>query len=252
MRPSLLCWQFCAFFASSSAFVATNAHADDSPLGLSISIERVAGVAYGSAHPTTSNPSLAATTFGIAGPAINPIALPRAGADVILPMSLTLGAAVGFGNASLSISPDDGSASQTLSGTAWLVSPRIGYLFRLGPMFDLWPRVGVTLAGASLKEPDNQTCSSFSVNGVTSPETCTSSPGASDSLFFAAASVDLAAAIRLTKTFNVLGGIAYDQVLAASGSQSSSGGGGTRSNDLHPEGRYLGLQLWFGLSGYVL
>jgi hypothetical protein len=251
MRPSLLCWQFCAFFASSSAFIATNAHADDSHLGLSISIERVAGVAYGSAHPTTSDSSIAATTFGIGGPAINPIALPRAGADVILPMSLTLGAAVGVGNASLSISPDDGSAGQTLSGTAWLVSPRIGYLLRLGPMFDLWPRVGVTVAGASLKEPDGQTCSSFSSNGVTTMETCTSTPGGSDSLFFAAASVDLAAAIRLTKTFNVLGGIAYDHVFAASGSQ-SSGGGGSGSNDLHPEGRYLGLQLWFGLSGYVL
>jgi hypothetical protein len=251
MRPSLLCWQFCAFFASSSAFIATNAHADDSPLGLSISIERVAGVAYGSAHPTTSDSSLAATTFGIGGPAINPIALPRAGADVILPVRLTLGAAVGFGNASLSINPDDGSASQTLSGTAWLISPRIGYLFHLGPIFDLWPRVGVTVAGASLKEPDVQTCSSFSSNGVTTTETCTTSPGGSDSLFFAAASVDLAAAIRLTRTFNVLGGIAYDQVFAASGSQ-SSGGGGSSSNDLHPEGRYLGLQLWFGLSGYVL
>jgi hypothetical protein len=82
-------------------------------------------------------------------------------------------------------------------------------------------------------------------------ETCTSSPGGRDSLFFAAASVDLAAAIRLTKTFNVLGGIAYDHVFAASGS-TSSGGGGSSSNDLHPEGRYLGLQLWFGLSGYVL
>ncbi len=208
-------------------------------------------MAYGSAHPRTSDSSLAATTFGIAGPAINPIALPRAGADVILPMSLTLGAALGVGSASLSISPDDGSTGQTLSGTAWLVSPRIGYLFRLGPMFDIWPRIGVTLAGASLKEPDSQTCSSFSTNGVTSTETCSSSPGGSDSLFFAAASVDVVAALRLTKTFNVLGGIAYDQVFAASGSE-SSGGGGSSSSDLHPEGRYLGLQLWFGLSGYVL
>jgi hypothetical protein len=251
MRPSLLCWPFCAFFASFSAFIATNAHADDSPVGLSISIERVAGVAYGSAHPTNSDTSLAATTFGIAGPAINPIALPRAGADVLLPMNLTLGGAVGVGNASLSISPDDGGTSQTLSGTAWLVSPRIGYLLRLGPMFDLWPRIGVTLAGASLREPDSQECSSFSTNGVTTMETCTSSPGGSDSLFFAAASLDVAAALRLTKTFNVLGGIAYDQVFAASGSQ-SSGGGGSTSNDLHAEGRYLGLQLWFGLSGYVL
>jgi hypothetical protein len=251
MRPSLLCWQFCALFVSSSAFFATNAHADDSPIGLSISIERVAGVAYGSAHPTTTNSSLAATTFGIAGPAINPIALPRVGADVILPMSLTLGVAVGFGNASLSISPDDGSADQTLSGTAWLISPRLGYLLHLGPIVDLWPRIGVTLAGANLKEPDSQSCSSFSSNGITSTETCTTSPGGSDSLFFAAASVDVAAAIRLTKTFNLLGGVAYDQVFAASGSE-SSGGGGSSSDDLHPQGRYLGLQLWFGLGGYVL
>jgi hypothetical protein len=251
MRHSLLCGHLCAFFASSFVFLATNAQADDSPIGLSISIERVAGMAYGSAHPTTSNTSLAATTFGIGGPAVNPIALPRAGADVILPMSLTLGAAVGFGSASLSISPDDGSASETLDATAWLVSPRIGYLFHLGPIFDVWPRIGVTLAGANLKEPDSQNCSSFTSNGITSTEMCTTSPGGSDSLFFAAVSVDVAAAIRVTRTFNVLGGIAYDQVFAASGSESGGGGGGG-SNDLHAEGRYLGFQLWFGLGGYVL
>jgi hypothetical protein len=57
------------------------ARADEAPVGLSLSIERVAGIAYASLRPSSSDTSLGATTFGIAGPAINPIALPRLGID---------------------------------------------------------------------------------------------------------------------------------------------------------------------------
>ncbi len=234
--------------AGSVALLAPAARADDVPVGLSVSIERVAGFAYGSARPTTSTSSLGATTFGVAGPAINPIALPRAGGDVLLPVGLTLGGALGYGHASLS-STDNGQGG-AFSGNAWLLSPRVGYLLRLGPLVDLWPRAGVTLAGASLQNPDGQSCSStFVAPGAVPTTACTAVPGDSESLFVAAASVDVAVALRLTRTFNLLGGVAYDHVFAASGSTTSRGNG---SVDAHADGQYLGAQVWLGLGGYVL
>jgi hypothetical protein len=243
---------FASFPLVTLAALEQPARAADSPVGLSISIERVAGVAFASARPTSASDSLSATTFGIAGPAINPIALPRAGADVILPIGLTLGGSVGYGYASLTDSPDGG-ADDTLHGTAWLISPRVGYLVHLGPLFDLWPRVGVTFAGANFRGPDGQSCESSGFSGGTFTSTCTTTPGESDSLFFVAVSLEVAAALRLTRSFNLLGGIAYDQVFAASGSSSQSGSGGsTNSSDVQVQGRYLGGQLWFGLGGYVL
>jgi hypothetical protein len=227
------------------------ARADDAPLGLSISLERAAGVAFASARPTSGSDSLSATTFGLAGPAINPIALPRAGADVILPMGMTLGGSVAYGYASLTDTPDSGTGS-TLHGAAWLISPRVGYLAHLGPFFDLWPRVGLTFAGANVKGPDSESCSGFSTPSGQFTQSCTSTPGETDSVFFTAISVELAAALRLTRSFNLLGGISYDQVISASGSTSQTSGTNTESTDLQPQGRYLGGQLWFGLGGYVL
>jgi hypothetical protein len=238
---------------STLVLLAGSARADEPPVGLSVSIERVAGVAYASLRPTSSDTTYGATTFGIAGPAINPIALPRVGVDALLPVGITLGGAIGYGHASLSLSPDSGSG-QTVSGNAWLLSPRIGYLVHLGPLFDLWPRAGVTLASASVQEPDGQRCiSNFNSGTGTSNTTCTTTAGASDSLFVVAASVELAGALRLTRSFNLLGGIAYDHVFSASGSASpASSNGGSSSTDLQAQGKYLGAQLWFGLGGYVL
>jgi hypothetical protein len=228
------------------------ARADESPVGLSLSIERVAGFAYASLRPTSSDTSRGATTFGIAGPAINPIALPRLGIDVILPIGLTLGGAIGYGHASLSESDGTGATTDSFAGNAWLVSPRVGYLFHVAPIFDVWPRAGITFAGARLQEPDSQSCSSFSSPAGVIDSSCTSTPGPSDSIFVVAASIEVAAALRLTRSFNVLGGIAYDHVFAASGSTTQQSSGNSTSSDAQVQGKYLGAQLWFGLGGYVL
>jgi hypothetical protein len=246
MRGKALVLSALAVQAGMTTLFARDAAADGSPVGLSVSLERVVGVAYASLRVTASNTTYGVTDFGIAGPALNPIALPRAAADIVLPMGLTLGGAVGYGNATLTISPD-GSSSNTTSANAWLLSPRLGFMWHLGPLVDLWPRVGVTLAGAGFREPDGQTCTS--VNNPPAPisQMCTTTPGDSYSLFFAAASADLAAALRLTRSFNLLGGIAYDQVFAANGSTTS----GSVSSDLRAGGNYLGVELWFGLGGYV-
>jgi hypothetical protein len=232
---------------------AVTAQADPSPLGLSVSLERAAGVAFASARPTSSDTGFGATTFAIAGPAINPIALPRAAADALLPGGLTLGGAVALGTASVSDNPDSG-ASSSITGHAWLLSPRVGYLLHLAPPFDLWPRAGLTIAGAGLQEPDSQSCASTSIGapGVppTSTPTCTTHSGPSESLTFVAVSLDVAGAIRLTQTFNLLVGVAYDHVVSASGSSTSGSTGA--SSDLQAGGKYLGGQLWLGLGGYVL
>lgn len=232
-------------FAATLSF-AREARADDAPLGLSVSLERVAGVAYGSIRPTESDTSYSLTSFSLAGPAINPIALPRVGADVILPLGLTLGGAVAYGTASLSSNPSQGQ-SNTTSGHAWLVSPRVGYMLRLSPLFDLVPRVGVTVAHASLTSGDGRECTF--ANGA---QTCTSIPGDVVSLTVIAVSVDVALAVRLTKSFNLLGGLAYDHVISASGSTESGPSANRASQDAHAQGKYLGAQLWLGLGGYVL
>jgi hypothetical protein len=228
--------------------VAADSLAEDvSPVGLSLSIERVAGVAYASLRPTGSSRTEGITTFGIAGPAVNPISLPRVGADVLLPMGLTLGGGVGYGHATVSDNPDNGQSSST-SASAWLLSPRVGWMVRPAPLLDLWPRAGLTFASASLQNPDVQQCS-FS-GGM---QTCTTVSGDSQSITFIALSVEVAAALRLTRSFNLLGGLAYDHVISASGSATSfSASGASTSQDTNVQGKYAGPELWFGLGGYVL
>ncbi len=211
--------------AVSLLLVAFDTRADDSAVRLSLSIERVAGVAYGHARPTSPNESFTATVFGIGEPAIGPIALPRLGADVLLPVGLTLGGAVGYSMTSLTVS-SDGDRGPTFTGNAWLLSPRIGYLRHLGPLLDVWPRVGVTFARGSLRQPDSQACSAFKLG---TSETCMTLPGETDSLLFVAASVDVAAALRLTRSFNLLGGIAYDQVFSTSASTNAPQNGAKSS-----------------------
>jgi len=209
-------------------------------LGLSISLERAAGLAYANARPTNSSESFGITSFSIAGPALNPVAAPRVGVDVILPIGLTLGGAVAYDYVALSNNPDNGSSS-TETGHAWLLSPRVGYRIAAGEIIDITPRVGITLASATLNQPD-YTCG---VGGTTCP-------GDSSSIFFGALSLDVPVALRLTRSFNLLGGVAYDHVFTASGSSESGPANARQSSDAHASGRYLGIQLWFGLGGYVL
>jgi hypothetical protein len=239
----------CLFAIPLLVFVRT-ARADDSP-SLSLSIERVAGISFTSLHPSGANGTYGITTVGIGGLALSPVALPRVGADVLLPMGLTLGGAIGFGNVSLSYSPDSGQSSSggSESINAWLLAPRVGYQFHLGPIFDLWPRAGVTFMGAGEQTPDTQTC--IVSNGTT--QSCTSTPGDSASFFLVAASVEVVGALRVTKSFNVLGGISYDHVVSASGSTTSHPTSTTStSQNIDTSGSYYGPQIWLGLGGYLL
>ncbi|MGH7437486.1 MAG: hypothetical protein ACRENE_17555, partial [Polyangiaceae bacterium] len=77
---------------------------------------------------------------------------------------------------------------------------------------------------------------------------CMSTPPNSYSLFYALVSLDVAVALRVTQSFNILGGIAYDQVFAASGGQTQNG----QNQDIKASGQVLAGSLWFGIGGYVL
>ena len=233
MRPSIRLHHAYPSMAFAAALLA-HTSAARADLGLSISLERAAGLAYANARPTNSSDSFGITSFSLAGPALNPVAAPRIGVDVILPMGLTLGGAVAYDYIALSDNPDQGNSS-TETGHAWLLSPRVGYRISVAEILDITPRAGITLANASLTSPDT-------ING----------PGQSESLFMGALSLDVPVALRLTRTFNLLGGVAYDHVFTASGSNEFGPANARQSQDLQASGRYLGFQLWFGLGGYVL
>lgn len=207
---------------------------------VSISMERIGGVTYSSFAPHAANGSLTVTTLGVGGVPLNPVAIPRIGVDYILPSGLTLGGAVGFSTGWLASNPNGGS-SQTDSANEVVIMPRIGYRLPLGPRLDFVPRAGVTFVSGSESTP-SQNCA-VDVNDVT---TCTEQANGA-SIFAIALSADVSVALRLTDSFNLLGGVAYDQVLSISAS--STGGSGSTNADA--SGTYFGLQAWLGLGGYL-
>ena len=119
-------------------------------------------------------------------------------------------------------------------------------MFRLAPWFDLVPRAGISIANAGLSYASGQSC----ISAGTAPPQCTTIPGDSVSLTLVAASFEALGAFRLTQTFNLLAGLAYDHVISASGSNTNGSNGA--STDAHADGKYLGFQFWLGLGGYVL
>ena len=220
------------------------ARADDAPLGLSIALERVAGVSYGSARIDAVNGgSFGATAFTLAGAAIDPIFLPRAAGDVILPSGLTLGGALGYSHAALTSTPDGGGASGTLNGEAWILSPRVGYRIHLSPLFDLWPRAGITFARAGFTDAEAGRCAAGRQRwpGHRRCTTCMGSADNTYSLFYTLLSLDAAVALRVTQSFNILGGIAYDQVVAASGSETRGRPDGRTTEGGRPDPRRVAL-----------
>jgi len=217
---------FAALAAAGVLVVASSASADEH---VALSIERVGGIAYSSLRPTGAGGSASVTTFGVGGMAVNPIALPRLGVDVVFPSGMTLGAGAGYGVASLSLNPDGRASSTTTASTA-LFSPRVGYRASVAPWLDLTGRVGLTLARATLTEEEDD----------------------SVSLFAAAASIEAVGAFRITSSFHVLAGLSYDHVIAASASSESTVSPGSRSGGNEDvDGRYLGAQMWLGMGGYL-
>jgi hypothetical protein len=214
---------------------------------VALSVERIGGLTYSSYGPHALDGTITLSTFGVGGVNLNPTAIPRIGIDVLLPSRLTVGGALGANFATLGVNPNSGQ-SETASATTYVIAPRIGYRLSLGPKLDFLPRAGVSLVGGSVSTNaiTSQTCVSDVNTGVNQ---CMSTQGTNSANLFAfAISVDAAFALRLTDSFNLLGGLAYDQVVSASASSTDTSGSATHADT---GGTYFGLQLWLGVGGYL-
>lgn len=221
----------CAFL-----FAPRVASADEEgrPPVVSVALERVGGVSYSKLSPSEGNGSASLTAFGLGSININPYTAPRLGIDYIAPSGVTLGGGLGF--ARLSASADGGSSSSDVGPLfLYTFSPRVGYRIPLSSKFDLTPRAGVTLAGGSLSLDNDQSVGVFAV----------------------ALSAEATGALRLTRSFNLLAGVAFDQTVSATSSattKTTSSNGNvttTHTSDQDIKGSLFTGQLWLGIGGYL-
>jgi hypothetical protein len=213
--------------------LAGSARAQDAatPPKFSIALERVGGINYTKAFAKDTDDAASLTAFGVGGPSVSPYSSPRLGLDYIVDGGLTIGAGLSFARYSLSATSANGNTTTTQNlGSLFLytLSPRVGYRIPVSPDFDIIPRGGVTLAGGSVSNGDNQ---------------------GSEGVFALALSGEGVAAYRVTRSFNLLGGVGVDYTLTASASASDSNGSTTTSSDL--KGGLFAVQLWLGIGGYL-
>lgn len=213
---------------------------DDHGLKLAPSVERLAGLSHATLKPEGDTTG-SGTVFSVAGVIHNPLSMPRAAFDVYLPGGFGFGAALGYGSITTS-ETSNGTTRDEGTLRAWLFSPRIEYRVSLGPYFDLIPRLGVTFLGGSETRADGRSCSGTTLN-------CTTIPGDTDSVSAIAISPEAVGVLRLTTSFNLLGGLSWDQLISASSSHSSGYSGQSSSNDA--KGSYSNVHLWFGMGGYL-
>ena len=223
----------CVRALSAAAFVAVCAPSvasaqDVEPLRPSLSFERVAGFNYSSVSPDEGSGGASLSILSVGGVVVNPYASPRLGVDFPLTRGLTLGGSGSISRSSLTV--DDGDTSQDVGSlTIYSLTPRIGYTFRPHTRFDLSLRAGVMLAGGSVSDNDD--------NG--------------GSVFSTALDLEAVGAIRMTSSFNLLIGLAFDRTLSASASVDESFDDGSRSETVEIKGALTTGQLWFGLGGYL-
>ncbi|WP_394826583.1 hypothetical protein [Pendulispora albinea] len=202
---------------------------------VSIALERVGGGSYSKlASSDHDDQSASLSAFGIGSVNVNPYTAPRLGVDYITPVGVTVGGGLGFGRFALSSksgnrSTDDGSLF------IYTLTPRVGYRIPLGPRFDLTPRAGVTLAGGSADAGDHS--------------------NESLGVFAVALSGEVAGAIRLTPSFNLLVGAGFDHTVHANSSRewktTSSGGSTTTKRSEDIKGSLWTAQGWIGIGGYL-
>jgi hypothetical protein len=204
---------------------------------LSLTLERVGGVALGHVAPEDSD-SLDVTTATLGGALHNPMMAPRVGVDWLSPSGLTVGGALSATAVKTTVDDVD------LSGVMVLVSPRVGYRAVVSDHFDVIPRLGLTFATGSLKESES---GSECWEGG-----CEDSSYESKGSFAAgAASAEVLGVIRATSSFNLLVAASYDQLLFANGRLSESYSGEPEETE---RGSYDGgaftLGAWVGVGGY--
>ena len=209
------------------------------PLRLSLSLERVGGFNYSRISDADSDAHASFTLLSVGGITLNPYASPRLGVDIPVWEALTLGGSVSYSRTSLTLSEESGDAGSPESKsenvgslTMYSVTPRVGYVLRPHPKLDVALRAGLLLAGGSLKDSDG--------DGV--------------SVFTTALDAEVVGAVRLTTSFNLLIGLAFDRTLSGSASEensSSDSSGSARESSTTIDGGLTTGQLWLGLGGYL-
>ena len=198
------------------------------PLRPSLGFERVGGFSYTVASPDEGDDKVSANIFAIGGIVLNPYSAPRLGIDFPVAGNLTLGGSGSYSRTSLSMTANK-KTEDVGSLSIYSLTPRIGYTFRPNPRFDLSLRAGVLLAGGSVEDVDGE---GFSV-------------------FTTAADVEAVGAIRLNRSFHVLGGLAFDKTLSGTATATGGSGSSSSSNSEDIKGGLTTVQLWLGLGGYL-
>jgi hypothetical protein len=186
----------------------------------SLSLERVGGFALGTIDPDGPDEEVTVTTVVLGGPLASPLAAPRLAFDYYAAGGFSLGAAFSF----FSATTEAGDSEQNISG--FLLEPRVGFRFGASPKLDLIPRISVGFGSGSIEDKSSGGGMDESSGTIT------------------VLTGSFTAVYRLTGGFNLLTGLAYDAVVAASGE-----GGGDGSSDSF-DGSVGSLNLWFGLGGY--
>lgn len=214
---------------------------DDGGMKLALSIERLAGISYAKASPDNQG-SGTATFVTLGGVLHDPLSMPRGAFDVYLPNGFGFGAALGFGSVSSSTTSSSGRTTDSGTVRAYVFAPRVQYRIPLTQLFDLVPRLGVTFMGGSVTAPDQQSCGGGG---------CATISGSKDSLSAIALSPEVLGVIRLTHSFNIIGGLGYDHVVSASATETYSTGDGSGGKSQDAKGSFSALSIWFGLGGYI-
>lgn len=129
--------------------------------GLTLGVERVFGFTATSATDegdiltnttTTTGFSLGNTSSNVQ----RVFSVPRVNVDYVLPMGLSFGGAFGLSTIGATIENKNGQVTVTneASLTAFLFTPRVGYMIGLNEQFGIWPRGGFSYVYASTTDED--------------------------------------------------------------------------------------------------
>lgn len=226
----------------------------------SLSLERVLSASAVFFSIDDGNDELKLRSKGITagGPIANPLSAPRLSLDYLSKSGITLGAGLAFALGDMD-SEEHGRDRDEGGYNLIMIAPRVGYRIEAADWLDLTPRAGVTLGWASMSSGEYEYCDyeyDYAYNNEynRASEHCETAEGDKLKLFAAVVNLELAAAFRLTPSFNILAGLSYDLLVAARAKEEEGGPhypGDTDETAKFKNGHLSSLQLWFGLGGYL-
>jgi hypothetical protein len=187
------------------------------------------------------------------GPIANPLGASRLAVDFLTRSGFTLGAGLAFGFGDL----DSDEADQETDEGGYsliMVAPRVGYRIALADWLDLTPRAGMTLGWARITANEYESCDyEYDEYGYEEIETNCVNGADSVSMFATVANLELAAAFRLTDSFNILAGLSYDLLVSAKVTEEDAYSEDSEDSEEESfkDGHVSSLQLWLGVGGYL-